>query len=150
MSTAEPQSKFARYGWLALLGLCLLPCLTSTIGRLDPKAVLAPIPLGTQLSKLDGYLGKFYESSSVEEWVAVRTRDSTGHRKTKYGSFFVRELGEYDVWTASEANRDAFTGEILFFHYSRVIPDDLAPSYVFSLIYVHGVLKEKDYGHLPG
>ncbi|MBX7132088.1 MAG: hypothetical protein K1X67_05345 [Fimbriimonadaceae bacterium] len=90
------------------------------------------------------------DGSEVEERIRVRTKDSPEHRTTKYGTFFIRKLGAYVDWTATKATRDSFTGEIRFYHHSAVIPDDLAPSYVFSLIYVNGVLKEKGYGHLPG
>ena len=150
MSAAIEEKKGARYWWLALLGLCRVPCIAPIACRLDPKAVLSPIPVGSKLSELDKYLTKFNGGSMVQEWVSVGAKDSPEHRTTKYGSFYVRDLGEYGTWSATKEERDAFKGELLFFHRSTVIPDDLAPSYVFSLIYVSGVLKDKDYGHITG
>lgn len=150
MSVETARGRLARHGWFALLALCLLPCLASYSCRLDPTAVLAKIPVGSKLSELDKYLGRFYDGSSVQEWVPDRTAATTGHRTTPYGVFYVRELRDYDAWPATQSERDAFTGELSFYHHSWVIPDDLAPSYVFSLVYVHGVLKEKEYGQMPG
>src|SRR5438045_2050628 len=100
--------KSINYWWFALLGLCLLPCLTCYGNRLDPNAVLAPIPIESKLSELDRYMGKFYDNSSVLEWHAVRPLNSTGHRKTKYGSFYQVDLGVYERWDATKAERDAF------------------------------------------
>lgn len=58
----------------------------------------------------------------------------------------------YEESTASPGwdRRESFTGTVNFYHYSWVIPDDLAPSFVVTLTYVKGVLVRKDYGHLPG
>lgn len=150
MSIATTAKKVSKYWWFALLGFCLLPFLTCYATRLDPTSVLAPIPVGSKLSELDEYMGKFYAYSNVLEWHSNRPSDSTGHRKTKYGSFYIRDLGDYESWKVLRTERGSFTGELLFFHISYAIPDDLAPSYVFSLVYVNGILKEKDYGHLPG
>lgn len=136
--------------WIGVLVVCVGACLMPIACQLDPKAVLAPIPIGSKLSELDKYLKEFKDGSDVEEWIRVRAKDSPEHKTTKYGSFFIRKLGAYEAWTATKETRDAFTGEVRFFHRSAVIPDDLAPSYVFSLIYVNGVLREKGYGHLPG
>ena len=83
------------------MGLCLLPCLTFITCRPDPKAVLATIPIGSKLSEMDRHLGKFYEDSSVLEWHSDHPSDSTGHRKTKYGSFYIRNLGKYERWKAT-------------------------------------------------
>ncbi|MCC7230659.1 MAG: hypothetical protein IT203_09725 [Fimbriimonadaceae bacterium] len=111
---------------------------------------MAAIPVGSKLSELERYLPKLYDSSSIREWRSDRSSGDVAHRTTSYGSFCVYELGEYALWKATKSERDAFTGELLFYHHRAIVPDDLAPSYVFSLIYVKGVLKEKDYGHLPG
>ena len=128
-------------------GTCAIPILTQP----DPAAFLKAIPLGSKLSELDKYLGKGYNNSSVQRWIPYKEKKAVGTYKTSpYGKFEVRGLGEYGSWDASQAERDSFTGEINFFHLSAVIPDDLAPSWVMSLTYVNGVLKEKDYGQLPG
>ena len=145
---AAQLNKKNRVWWLLVPGLCVLLCLIPYACRPDPVAVLAPIPLGSRLSRLDQYLKLSFDNSEVEVWVPL-VEGSTS-RTTAYGIFSIRNLGRYEDWDASDSDRDRFTGEILFYHYSSVIPDDLAPSYVFSLIYVNGVLKEKDYGHLPG
>lgn len=150
MSTTQAQRRVEKRWWIGVLLVCIAACLTPIACQLDPKTVLAPIPIGSKLSELDKYLKEFKDGSGVEEWVSARAADSPEHRTTKYGAFFIRDLGRYDRWTATKETRDVFTGEIRFYHYSSVIPDDLAPSYVFSLIYVKGVLKEKTYGHLPG
>lgn len=136
--------------WIGVLVVCVGACLIPIACQLDPKAVLATIPIGSKLSALDKYLKEFKDGSEVEEWIRVRAKDSPEHRTTKYGKFFIRKLGVYQDWTATKETRDAFTGEIRFYHHSAVIPDDLAPSYVFTLIYVNGVLREKEYGRLPG
>lgn len=143
--------KVPRYWWLALPLLCLVPCaIDFTDDRHDPKGVIAQIPVGSKLSELDKHLVEF-SHSEVYGWVSERPADSSwGSKQTKYGSFYVRKLGEYDAWTASKADRDAFTGELSFYHLCWIIPDDIAPSYVLDLVYVDGVLKEKEYGHLPG
>ena len=117
----------------------------------QPSSDCGRIPIWSKLSELDLYIGKFYEKSSVEEWVPSRTAGSSDKPvKTKLGSLYVRHLGGYDSWTASATERESFTGEITFYHFSAVIPDDLAPSYVVSLVYVRGVLKQKDWGVMPG
>lgn len=150
MSAKQAQRKVEKRWWIGILWVCIAACMTPIACQLDPKAVLASIPIGSKLSDLDTYLRKFKDGSKVEAWVSARTADSPEHTTTKYGSFFIRNLGRYDRWTATKEVRDAFTGELRFYHFSSVIPDDLAPSYVFSLIYVNGVLREKSYGHLPG
>lgn len=151
MSTAKAESKVARYWWLALVLLCLVPCLTPLNCGYEPRAVVAGIPLGSKLSELDDHLGKFYDSSSVEEWGNVPTENkATNYMKGKYGFTYFRKLGDYEHWTASKVERDAFTGEIVFYHQSSVIPDDLAPSYAVSLVYVKGVLKDKHFSIMPG
>ena len=151
MSTAEPQNKFAKYWWLALLGVCIILCATRCASGHDPKDVVARIPIGSKLSELDKHLGKFYGSSSVEEWGNAPTATRASKQmKSEYGFSYVRELCTYEAWTASNEERDTFTGKVEFTHYSSMIPDDIAPSYVVWLVYVDGVLKEKDYGHLPG
>jgi hypothetical protein len=149
MGALEGKGKHVTYWWVGVLLVCLAAGLTPIACRFDPKAALAPIPLGSKLSDLSEYLNLSYDSD-VQEWLAAPTADTTGHRTTKFGSFFIRELGNFDGWRASRTTRDAFTGEIRLYHYSRIVPDDLAPSYVFVLVYVRGALMEKGYGQLPG
>lgn len=61
-----------------------------------------------------------------------------------------RNLGPYAGWSANNAERDRFTGEVRFSHVSTVVPDDLAPSFFIHLVFVEGVLREADYGTRPG
>lgn len=127
----------SKHAWLAVIGLCLVCCVRPVACAPDPSKILMRIPLGSRLTELDRHLGKFYEVSSVRERAVAKDNEA-------------RDLGDYDRWTASKAERDAFTGEVTFSHYSSVIPDDLAPSFMVRLVYVGGVLKAKDYGILPG
>lgn len=152
MPVVDPQKrKVAKYWWFALPLLCVLPCLTLYTCAIDPKAVVTRIPIGSKLSELNQHLGSFYEDSSVQEWGNTPTpTKATKYMKAKYGFSYVRELGKYDHWTASQGERDAFTGAIVFYHFSSAIPEDLAPSLAVTLVYIDGVLKYKDYGHLPG
>lgn len=118
--------------------------------RIDPVKTLARIPAGSKLSELDRYLDHIYSRSTVERWTTERDPGGTDRIENEFGSFRSQNLGAYEIWNATKTERDGFTGELLFFHHSNVIPDDLAPSYVFSLIYIDGKLKKKDYGQLPG
>ncbi len=151
MKTEKSQLTGAKYWWLALLALCFVPCVIPIVCKGDPRKIVAGIPIDSKLSELDEHLGKFYDDSNIEAWGNAPTETrSTKYMKAKFGFSYVRDLGKYDSWTASKSERDAFTGRIEFYHYSSVIPDDLAPSYVVTLIYVNGALKEKDFGFLPG
>lgn len=143
--------KAAKFWWLAVAGLCLALYAVPIARNGDPRAIVAGVPLGSRLSELDGYLGKIYERSTVEAWSNTPTGTrSTAWMKSKHGFEYVRSIGAYDTWRASKATRDAFTGRIEFFHYSSVIPDELAPSYVVTLVYLNGLLKKKEFGYLPG
>lgn len=136
---------------VGLLALCALNCLRPITCRPDPKSVIARIPLGSRLSELDTHLDKFYESSDVVAWIPnPKAPRGTGSMRDRYGAFDTKNLGPYDSWRAEKAERDRFTGEVRFYHHSAVIPDDLAPSFVIYLVYIDGVLKEADYGYLPG
>ncbi|MCC7436214.1 MAG: hypothetical protein IT363_16180 [Methanoregulaceae archaeon] len=136
---------------VGVLGLCLAPCLISIACRPDPKAIVTRIPVGSRLSELDAYLTQFYESSDVLKWTPnPKARRGTGSYRDKYGGFDTLNLGPYDRWTATKSERDRFTGELRFYHHSAVVPDDLAPSFWVYLVYIDGVLKEADYGILPG
>lgn len=118
---------------------------------LEPRAIVAGIPLGSKLTDLDRQLGTFYESSNVDQWLPERT-PATSNKPiaTSFGLFFVRHLGSYPSWSPSKPELETFTGELTFTHYSDVIPDDLAPSFSIRLIYVGGVLKAKDFGFCRG
>lgn len=147
MATGRRTSLLIGIGVVAVCSLCLQPLAC----RPNPKAIIAQIPIGSQLSELDRYLPKFYENSVVVEWgTNQKARRGTGSRHDKYGAFDTRNLGPYDGWSAEWGERERFTGEIQFFHHSAVIPDDLAPSFSIDLVYIDGVLKEADYGYLPG
>lgn len=136
---------------VGLITLCALNCLRPIACRPDPKAIIAQIPVGSRLTELGRYLPKFYDDSVVVEWVPnPKARRGTGSSRDKYGGFDTRSLGPYDGWSAKKAERERFTGEVQFFHHSAVIPDDLAPSFSIDLVYIDGVLKEADYGYLPG
>jgi len=136
---------------VGLFTLCALNCLRPIACRPNPKAIIAQIPLGSRLSELDQHLVKFYEDSEVVAWVPnPKARRVTGSYRDKYGGFDTRNLGPYDGWGATPSVRDRFTGEVRLFHFSAVVPDDLSPSFFIYLVYIEGVLKEADYGHLPG
>ncbi len=151
MSEARAKGWPARYAWLALIGLCLVLCAVPIACRAEPKRILASIPLGSKLSELDRHLGHFYEDSKVREWTKTPTSERlSAYAAKKYGDSYVRHLGPYDGWAATPAERDTFTGEIVFFHLSNVIPDDLAPSFMITLVYDRGMLRDKDFGYLPG
>lgn len=118
---------------------------------LEPRAIVAGIPLGSKLSDLDRHLGTFYESSNVDQWLPERAPATSGKPvATSFGLFYVRHLGSYPSWSPTQSEVASFTGELTFSHYSDVIPDDLAPSFSIRLIYAGGVLKDKDFGILPG
>lgn len=147
MGTPRSPLTLAILGGTVLFGLCLSPCLISIACQPDPKAIVAKIPVGSRLTELDTHLDKFYGSSSVKEWIPnPNVPNWADHR----GAFGTRDLGEYNDWKATKAERDHFTGELNFYHLSGVAPDDLAPNFVIYLVYVDGVLKEVDYGFLPG
>ena len=151
MSFVSDLARCARFWWLLLLGLCLLPLAASFSCWHDPEKALARVPVGSRLSELDKHIGRFYSHSEVEQWsIAPIDGGAKAARDTKYGSFYVRELGTYAAFKASNPRTDSFTGEMRFYHMSWVIPDDIEPSFVLALVYVNGVLKEKDYGILPG
>lgn len=150
MNEKPKQKKVAKLWWIAPLAVCSFWCLSPITCTLNPDTVLASIPIGSQLSDLDSHLESVYHQSSVVQWTDIRPKVGDYERKTKYGSFSLHGLGPYETWSASKTERNAFTGELYFFHHSTVVPDDLAPSYVFSFIYVKGILKERDYGLLPG
>lgn len=147
MATGRRTSLLIGIGVVAACSLCLRPIAC----RPDPKAIIAQIPVGSRLTELDRYLPKFYNDSVVVEWVPnSKVRRGTGSSRDKYGGLDTRNLGPYDGWSAKQAERERFTGEVQFFHHSAVIPDDLAPSFFIDLVYIDGVLKEADYGYLPG
>ncbi len=52
--------------------------------------------------------------------------------------------------TGIDALPPRFSGTILLYHYSWVIPDDVKPSFVIELRYENGKLTHLDYGILPG
>lgn len=134
-------------GVVAVCSLCLQPIAC----RPNPKAIIAQIPLGSRLSELDQHLVKFYEDSEVVAWVPnPKAPRGTGSYRDKFGGFDTRNLGSYEGWNATQAERDRFTGEVRFFHFSAVTPDDLAPSFFIYLVYIDGELKEAHYGYLPG
>ncbi len=149
----EERSTFAKYWWLALLGICVLPCVLPIACKRDPEKVLSRIPIGSKLTELDELLSRDRDDEGeVTEWIpASKTLDSRVKLVTnEFGVFIQRDLGSYDGWSASATERNSFTGKITFFHHSWVIPDDLAPSYVIDLIYINGELKAKNWGILPG
>lgn len=139
--------------WLVLLPIaCCAPCLAPLADPYRrPERVIDRFPIGSKLSDLDKFLVPFYKESKVNAWTLNGALDTEAEKvRTEFGAYYVRNLGTYDQWTKLRETRDAFTGEIRFTRYSIVIPDDLAPSYVVSLIYVKGVLMKRDYGILPG
>ena len=134
---------------LALVGLCFVLSRSGCGG--NAEEALRAVPIGTKLSDLDQNLRLVFDESEVEEWLDVRSSGSAGQpKKTRYGTFRVRSRGDYRRWTATKAEREVFTGEIVFMYRSWVIPDDWDPSYVVALVFVDGVLRDKDFGFLPG
>lgn len=127
-----------KVGWLILVPICVGLCMLPIACRIDPVKTLARIPTGSKLSELDRYLDQIYSRSTVERWTTERDPAGSGRIENEFGSFRTQNLGDYEIWNATKTERDGFTGELLFFHHSSVIPDDLAPSYVFSLIYIDG------------
>lgn len=144
--------KWMRLWWLALLVLCVSPCLMPLTCSIDPDRFMDRVPLGSKLSELDQHVGRFSRWTNVDEWTLEKTQQSYDWtRKTDYGEFYVRTLGSYQDWSAPAAVRDRFTGEVVFEVGSPINLDDLAPVYHVSLLYVDGVLKKKYISHrLPG
>lgn len=149
MAQYKPTSRTAWIGFVALLvvsSLILLPIVCQP----DPQVVLEKIPLGSKLSELDKYLPDLNGGASVQKHIPTSSAKSNTMPTGGNGAYYVRDLGEYKNWNATKSERDEFTGEIHIYHYAGVAPDDLAPSYIFWLFYERGILKKKDYGHLPG
>jgi hypothetical protein len=144
-------TKFAVLGvfCLALLGVfdqCLLPILRWK----DPKALVDQIPIGSKLTALESFIGDSFKDYSVWERVAEGRGDVNRRVQTRDGEFFVRKVEKSANWLSESPERPEFSGMVLLFNYSHVIPDDHAPSYVIELVYVDGVLEHKSYGFLPG
>lgn len=147
----KPRVPFVLIMVVGVLGLCLSPCLISIACRPNPQAIVDQFPIGSHLADLDTYLTEFYEDSDVVEWIPnPKAPRGTGSTRDKYGGFDTRNLGPYDGWNATKSERDRFTGELRFYHHSAMIPDDLAPSFFVILVYIDGMLKEADYGIMPG
>jgi hypothetical protein len=124
------------------LGLVLLSACGSA-----KHDIVADVPIGSELSKLDRYLQRASDSSGeVTQWIplneaASSPRDSI---KNEFGTFTTNPIGSYDTWKATDEERNRFTGEIIFYHHGSTSSD------VNSFIYVKGKLKKKDWGYLPG
>lgn len=141
MATGRRTSLLIGIGAVAACSLCLQPIAC----RPNPKAIIAQIPLGSRLSELDQHMTRFYVVSSVEAWTPnPETATRADPRRDKYGAFDINDLGPYDDWIATREERERFTGELRFFHYSGVIPDDIDHPFVLHLVYVDGVLKEAE------
>lgn len=142
MATSKRTALLIGLGGVAACALC---CLQPIACRPNPNAIIAQIPVGSQLVDLDRHLPKFYVVSSVQAWTPnPKTSTHPDPRRDKYGAFDVRDLGPYDDWTASREERDRFTGLLRFIHYSGVIPDDLDHPFDLHLVYIDGVLRETD------
>jgi hypothetical protein len=133
----RPARKF-RLWWLAVPVACGVICAAPFGCRPDPEKLLAAVPIGSSLEVLDEKLAHHFADSTVFQ--TLTTEGVTTHE----------DLGPFNLWVPTKPERDTFTGEITFIHRSWVIPDDLAPSYIFSFTYANGVLKDKTYGILPG
>ncbi len=124
------------------------------------------VPPGSRLSELDQlYPADLRREGRVVQWLpigpnAIATADRyTTEEKSflesrgltpfgsridnDFGVFEAWYLGTYADWTASQEERDSFTGEISFFRHGWR-PD------VNTLIYVKGRLVKTEYGFLPG
>jgi hypothetical protein len=121
----------------------------------EPEATAKQFKLGTKLSELESQLGSWNPKDvEVYEWTKSNSTDQRGFE----GPFVGDEGGQYHqmyagslaAWGMPASTRDRFTGRIVMFHHSWVVPDDLAPSFVIELKYVNGVLAKVDYGILPG
>lgn len=150
VDTAQPKGLIDRFWWIGVSAFFLLFCLQPIACKVDPASTLERIPIGSRLSDLDGYLSsRAYEGSVVSEWTGDG-KDVLSQLQTGGNQQSLRHLGAYQLWAATQGQRDSFTGSIKLFHQSKVIPDDWAPSFVIHLIYIKGVLKFKEWGQLPG
>lgn len=134
---------------------CLLPlgCLLAFGTAPNMEKTLARVPIGSKLSELDELAVTGYDSlSDVYEWVPVTDESTTTEKQfsNEHGTFTGKDLGSFDNWSASDKERDSFTGEIDLVYFSIVIPDDLNPSFIIIYIYVEGRLVKKDMLGLPG
>ncbi len=147
-----------KYWWmtvLALLSVCCLTCMLPVACSPSAEQVISRIPMGSKLGELDRHFVRGRDDEGeVTEWIRPGKAPSDSvHRdqvKNEFGQFLAEHIGSYDGWNASDEERDSFTGKITFYHHSWVIPDDLAPSYMIELVYIHGELKSKNWGILPG
>ena len=113
-----------------------------------PHDTVTPVPLGSKLSELDRYLHRGAGSEGkVTQWIPARiTAGNPVYNEfyKEFGMFIPKKLGSYDEWKASSEERDKFTGEIQFIHWSSTSDD------VNTFIYINGKLLKKDWGFLPG
>jgi hypothetical protein len=71
--------------------------------------------------------------------------ERSGEISNEFGDFRLRNLGSYNDWNAPTSEQEQFTGEINVVGSRGGMELDIAVFY-----YVDGVLKKKDWGHLPG
>ena len=140
---------------LAPIGICLASCLipywyVRSLYK-DPHAFMARIPDDSRLVDLDPYIDEPSGWTSVREWTLDPRPGSTEQPvKFPHGTFYVRDVGSYQNWSATLNERENFSGEIIFSLGSPINLDDFAPMFTVSLFYVDGVLVEKNLGRLAG
>jgi hypothetical protein len=146
-----------RFGVLARAGLLAVSCLSIvSCSSGSGEEVAQKIPVGSWVSELDKFMDGSETDGEVIAWipkVSPSPIDSTDHEtiletgreiSNEFGDFSERNLGNFEDWQRATPDVDRFTGEI------RFVVANMAAWDVVSLIYVDGVLKSKDWGHLPG
>lgn len=148
-------SKFWLIFVVTLCVVCILPLAVFLPAVTAPNAekTLARVPIGSKLADLDELANGRYDGlSDVTEWirVSIQPGNTESLESNEHGTFNTKDLGSFRDWKASTKTRNRFTGMIHLVYFSDVIPDGLNPSFFIDYVYVDGVLKKKDLGHLPG
>ncbi len=121
---------------LSVTAICFVP-VVSCMRMPLPEVVVKRFKIGSTISELDHILGDWNPPTKdvdvSESGTGSGGASGTEKVKTRIGSF-----------------RRNFTGTIILYHYSWVIPDDIRPSFMIELAYSDGYLTSIDYGILPG
>ena len=139
-----------------LLAVCALFTIACGVGEPSGEEIANRVPLGSKLHQITAYVDIQNMDAQVIAWLprpAGAARPSSereeaersGEISNEFGDFRQRNLGSYDAWNASTAEKEQFTGEINVVSSPGGMELDIAVFY-----YVDGVLKKKDWGHLPG
>jgi hypothetical protein len=116
----------------------------------SPEAILRKIPIGCKVADLKPYLDELRVERDASVTLYIPTTKPPDEDplfkdgavvKTDYGVFLLRNVDNYDVWKASAAERESFTGSLTFFRF-----DSLGNGQAIEFIFIGGRFKKSRLG----